>query len=345
MMKKILVGLLLLLCACNTKDVRKEMVVVTDFPKKAELSVSVIKTEPIILYPEQMFITGNQLFVFQSKKDTLFDVFRLPDCMYMYSVGTKGQGPNEFLRPNSGTIQPVNDNEFTVLDYHAVKRVAVKENGTLETVESFTPFKVFPINGYAMINDSLFCSYAFCAMGKTGDFDFEYNMVNRYTKIEKMFSPYPKLTAKNYEGDEKCQIYHKSRIVHPKGHLFASFYFYFKHFRIYNYKGEIIKEISVKTEPYNSDNLEDFEKRKFYFIKPFATDHYIYVMCKHSNAGSHQQELQVWDWDGNPVIQYFLNGDFSTYAISEKYRKLYATNTTNEDEIYTYDLVHLKDKK
>lgn len=336
MVQKTFYILLLGIWGCN--NVPNDEIVITKFPETVDLTSSIISTDPVLLYPESMFIFENQLFVFQSKKDTLFDVFRLSDFKHTNKMGTKGGGPNEFIKPMGKTIQ-LTDRGFSILDYPFVKMIEVKDNGKLETIETIKAFKTLPVNGFSRINDSLFCSYAFCATGKTGD--YEYQMVNRYTKSEKLFSPYPNLSDVSYEGDQRCQIYVKSRAVHPDGRFFVSFYSYFKFFRIYYYTGEIYKEVRVKVAPYESSNLDDWEKRMFYYTNPCATDKYIYVMCYNSNSGDSYPEIQVWDWNGNPIIVYHLDKQIFSYTISETDKKLYATTLENEDKIYIYNLKHL----
>lgn len=68
--------------------------------------------------------------VFQSKKDSLFDVFALPNCNYLFSTGRKGQGPDEFIFPIGKTIQ-TNDSGFTILDANFIKFVSCQSNGAL----------------------------------------------------------------------------------------------------------------------------------------------------------------------------------------------------------------------
>jgi hypothetical protein len=77
------------------------------------------------------------------------------------------------------------------------------------------------------------------------------------------------------------------------------------------------KEIHVNIEPYNTDNVEDWEKRNVYYRKPVATEKYIYAPCS-------SNEIHVWDWEGNPIVQYFIDIDFSAFAVSEELNKLYA---------------------
>jgi hypothetical protein len=183
-----------------------------------------------------------------------------------------------------------------------------------------------------------------CVMGKEGDFEFEFLLKNIFSGKEMKFSKYPNhLTTHRFIGNEKCKIYIKSPVVNASKGKLATFYNFFKFFRIYsvNETVELEKEVHVNIEPYSADNLDNWEKRNVYYGRPYVTEKYIYAPC--------DNELHVWDWDGNPIIQYILDIPFNSFAISEDLKKLYVTkySANGEDEnesidkIYVYDLTHL----
>jgi hypothetical protein len=325
----LLIGMSVLLFACNLNVSEKNMVITT-FPEKKEIKTSVIQTAPVILAPDEMFIMNDQIWILQNKKDTLFDVFGLPDCNYLFSTGTKGQGPNEFIFPIGKTIQTGED-WFTVLDVNVMKTVTLQTNNSLQTVKSEKIFDQFPVNGFIKLNDSLFCAFADCATGTTGN--YEYQLKNLSKEGEIKFSKYPNLTGKKFRGDERCQIYYKYLVANPSERKFAAFYSFFKFFRIYSYEGTLEKEIQVKTPPFQSGDVENREERELYYGRPFATEKYIYALCS-------ANEIQVWDWNGNPIIQYDLDKEFFAFAVSEKYKKVYlvCTEETDLDKIYVLDL-------
>ncbi len=326
----------LILSSCHSPS---SEIIITEFPEKVKLSAKTIKTKPIILAPKEMFIINDRLWIFQNQKDTIFDVFHLPDGEYLYSTGTKGKGPNEFISPRF--IQKMN-NGFSILDNTEVRITEIADNGLLKTIESYRPFNIFPINGFVRLNDSLVCAFAYCATGMKGK--YEYRMANRFTEKEKVFSLYPNLTSKEYEGDQRCQIYYKYLASNPQTSQIAAFYTYFKYIRFYNYDGSLEKEIHVNITPYESVNIENQEERMMYYVKVVSTERFIYALCLNTQGDDDisMLEIQVWDWNGTPIIQYALDRTFDTYTISEENKKLYTAFEENEDEIYMYDLVHLK---
>lgn len=332
-LKKICIAsLMALLLACASNISEKE-VIVTAFPIKKDVKTSTIQTAPVILAPDEMFITDDRLWIFQQKKDTVFDVFSLPDCSYLYAIGNKGPGPNDFIFPIGKTIQ-AEENGFTIIDVFLMKTVMLKSDSILQTVKSEKIFEQIPINGFTKLNDSLFCAFADCATGTSSD--YEYRLMRLPDREEIKFGAYPLLYKTKFEGEERCQIYHKYLAANPSGSKFAAFYSFFKFFRIYSYKGELEKEFHVKIPPYQSDNVENWEERETYYGRPVASDNYIYAPCS-------SNEIQVWDWNGNPIIQYVLDKMFFAFAVSEKYKKIYMVSAEEADvnKIYVFDLVHL----
>lgn len=327
----IFIQLFTVLSACDFDN--KNTHIITEFPKKKEIEITVIETAPVILAPEEMFIMNDQIWVFQSKKDSLFDVFALPNCNYLFSTGRKGQGPDEFIFPIGKTIQ-TNDSGFTILDANFIKFVSCQSNGALYITHSIKTFDHLAVNGFIRLNDSLVCAFTGCATGSSSD--FEYQMKNLYSKKVIEFSSYPKLTTKEYEGEQRCQIYYKHLTANPNERKMAAFYSFFKYFRIYSYDGVLEKEVSVKIPSYKSDNVEDWEKRNVYYGKPVATEKYIYVPCMGN-------EIQVWDWNGNPIIQFSLNQTFCTFAVSENRKKIYLISANEDDynKIFTFDISYL----
>jgi hypothetical protein len=332
-----------LIIACKeNKTVTSKEVIITEFPVKKELKATVMQTAPVILDPEDIFIMNNQIWIVQTKKDTIFDVFNLHDYSYLCSVGIKGQGPDDFIFPPSQKIQ-VENNNFTIYDRNVLKTVEMPSPNLLRVIKKEKIFDAYPVNGFAKLNDSLFCMFADFATDEDEDLKFEFVMKNTRSGEEMKFSKYPDLTTQKYKGDDKFMIYIKSPTANSSKGKLATFYNFFKFFRIYSIDGTLEKDIHVNIEPYGNDNIDDWTKRNVYYGRPVATERYIYATCS-------PNEIQVFDWDGNPVIQYFLeDGDGYCFTVSEELKKLYTVRNsefekdTDEsvDKIYVYDLVHL----
>ena len=214
--------LLIGLAACHVED--KKTSNVTKFPKKKEIKVTVIKTAPEILAPEEMIIMNDQIWVFQSKKERLFDVFELPECRYIFSTGRKGQGPNDFIFPIGRTLQ-IHHSGFTILDANVLKFITPQPDGSLEVTHKAKTFDHLAINGFIRLDDSLYSAFTGCTTGSTSN--YEYQMIDSSSKKTIEFSSYPNLTTKDFEGDQRCQIYYKHLTANQYKRKIAAFYSFF----------------------------------------------------------------------------------------------------------------------
>ncbi|MDR2847580.1 MAG: hypothetical protein LBV39_00595, partial [Bacteroidales bacterium] len=83
-----------LLFSCNKKS--NIVINIDKFNRQEKLEFKIIKIPPLALSPSNIIISGDKLVLYQMQKDTLFDVFQLPQCNYLFSDGFKGKGPNDF---------------------------------------------------------------------------------------------------------------------------------------------------------------------------------------------------------------------------------------------------------
>ena len=90
-----LVGALLFvvfLIGCTGKSIS------TSLPECRSLYADSFETPPVLLSVTSLFTLGDDtLGVYQSKDDTLFSFWKLPECTFLFRAGGKGQGPNDFL--------------------------------------------------------------------------------------------------------------------------------------------------------------------------------------------------------------------------------------------------------
>ena len=309
---------------------------ISEFPLRQEIRPSVVLTEPVILYPDAMFIMNDQMWVFQGKKDTIFDVFDIQTCKYLFSTGTKGRGPEDFLSPVGQTIQAENV-FFTILDHNNLKTVVWQPDFGLHTVSVQKTFDLSPINGFIKLNDTLFCAFADCATRSTSDFEFQLKNIHDNSIIK--FSTYPEYLAKRkFDQETRCQIYYKYLVANPVKRKFAAFYSRYKVFRLFSYEGILEKEIHVNIPPFQIRDVENSEKRIFFYARVVSTDQYIYAYC------ASNKEIQVWDWDGNPIIVYSLDRDYFRFTVSEEHKKIYLTSIEEMDlnKFFVFDMLHIE---
>lgn len=338
-MKKILFFILSLsFLSCGNSE--EDIIIVKRIPIKQKLDAIKVRIPPLILSPSNIFITNDKLLLFNARQDTVFNIFNLPDFEYISSLGLRGEGPNDFNNIDRRLFIPTKKGfKLFFQMQNTLKEVIIEENKLVVDNINNKHFDIeeIPANGFLPLNDSLYCYWS--GFGK----ETEYTMLNSNTNETYSFSPYPQWDTLKSADEDKMFTYVKNSVVKSDGTMFASFYGYFKRFRIYDYKGNLLKDISVEIPPYNKEIEKKAEDRIVsYYAYPKTVNDYIYVFCKNEEKGENNfTELQVWKWNGTPVASYILEEDLSLFTISDKYKKIYAINTSdenNEDVVFVYDL-------
>ena len=126
-------------------------------------------------------------------------------------------------------------------------------------------------------------------------------------------------------------------VSNPVKGKFAAFYSRYKFFRIFSYEGILEKEVLVNIPPYQINDVKNLEESLYFYYHIVSTEQYIYAYC------ASNKEIQVWDWDGNPVFLYSLDKDYFKFTVSEKHKKIYLTSIEDMDidKIFVFDLLHL----
>ena len=332
-----------LVLSCNSRTKENCEITIKEFPVEEKLMCSIISVPPIILSPGSLFITGNNLIIVSPRKDTVFDIFSFPDFQFLFSAGVKGGGPDDFMRIDRRRPAPT-DKGFNLflMDSKKYRHVEIN-NKTNSLVIEDTKYHFEQeddiVNGFMQLNDSLFIYFG----GFTNN--TEYKLLNSRTNKIQRFSPYPNRTDKN-SNELNATLYLKGSTGKPDGKLFASFYANFKRWRIFDYNGLLIRDISVAVPPFTTNISTDSDRYTFYDSYPFATDNYIYVFCRNMKQGESRKdntELQIWDWDGQPVAKYILDKYLTCFTVDEKEKNLYGVNNNegDEDKIFKYYLPSL----
>ena len=338
-MKNLLFTLILFALLSSCVD-NSSITIVKSFPIHKDLKSEIVSIpSDVVLYAFNLFVTNDKLITFNSDKEYIFDVYQLPDLQYLYSGGTQGNGPTDFMNVARKTFIPTDKGFKVFIEGHKkLKEVLVGEecmNINQENIVTLKDIEVDLVNGFLSLNDSTSLYWS------GFDAETEYTLFNHNDKNATTFSPYPDWDGGSIMGN-KIFTYVKNSVKNHDGTKFASFYGYFKKIRIYDNTGNLLNDIAVEVPPY-SDDIEELtqDRIQYYYGYPHATKDYIYALCRNDkpNTNETSTELQVWNWKGEPVAQYNLDKRISLFTISEKYKKIYGVNADDE-KIYVYPLLH-----
>lgn len=298
------------------------------------LKAKKVEIPPVLLYPRSVFICGSNLVIFNEKVDTLFRVFRLPEVIYQYGFGTRGEGPNDFNLP---AIKAVNYdvNGFTMVDIKELKHVRVEETGYSVQQESFLyPFDYF--NGLTQLTDSTYCC----------DADFEQEKEFMFLDSEggfKVWGEYPESAERLKSILNRNQAYSKILVAKPDGTKFAAFYQSVRRYRIFDTRGNLEHDIVLDIFPGELLPDEKSENRYIHTIAAHATDEYLYTLNLDMTVEEISQRksfpsIQVFSWEGKPVAQFLLDHFISAFTVDYAQNKIYGVFAEDESSIYVFKI-------
>ena len=325
------VWMLLVFCACSDSDKQRT---ITEFAKTGELTAEVVAVPVPYLVPRYMGISGDYLLIHKVREEKLFSIYSLPDLTHVADAGMRGQGPNDFNLLDTRSFQ-MTEYGFKVIDanLNMLKDVEIVDNG-LNVKESKLLFaQGVASNGFYPMGKGRYV--AFTQPDSDKEFAIYDENTGEFSLVEGSYPHWQEL-PKNMPV---FLAYLKTCVAHLDGKRFAAFYGRYKRWRLFDDSMELISDIDVRVEPYKADaTLEGAEQHTYYIGQPYATDKYIYVLCSNKNAGKDERsELQVWDWDGNPVACYTFDRKLSLIAVSEKYNKIYGVDNLIEDQLFVYE--------
>ena len=291
----------------------------TGLPECKSLYADSIGTPPVLLSVTSLFTLGDDtLGVYQSKDDTLFSFWKLPECKFLFKAGVKGQGPNDFLVLDKTFQGRTGGFKAFEIQTGKLKDVTVDSHGGL-SVEAKKLDVGQAMNRFIFLEKDTYCFFLMMD-------DSEFGMYNEKDGLRHI-GQYPDLITKK-EGEMNVFVYNKVTVASPKGDKFAAFYAHLKMCRIYGSDGALLKETYLD----GPVELENGMRKTYYSTQPFATGEYIYILSEDSE----DHVLEVWNWNAEMVDRYLLDKEFDKFIVRQS--KLYGFNRENEALIYIYDL-------
>lgn len=313
--------------------------VITEFPETRALTSEVWKIPSDGHYPQAMVVSGNYLIVHNVKSENLIQVFDTKTREFLYEGGEIGRGGNDFEgEPDRSTMHATEDG-FEIRVNHEWYRVAVGPT-ELRVKEKFSLGDIKqPVANALSLGNGLFCAENVVSDRRNKAFCF----FNVNTKHVRYAVPYPTRQLKAYvkSASDRGIAYSKTSVAHPSGEKIASFYSYYKAFQIISTKGDVLRTVRIDITPFAASFSNESDSRFFAYISNPVTDgRLIYVLCASSQEeksfDTSATELQVFDWDGNPVASYTLDHYANHIALDGK--TIYAVNSMLPGQIFVYSL-------
>ena len=331
-----LIGLLLLSCTGGEKEIK-----LRNLKIDGELTGQTFSITDKVLMPLKIFASEDKILILDYTRKDVFKVMRLPGYDYLYSSGNLGEGPEDFISVNPESTC-LKDGIFEFLDMGKVRRFTLSNVGLSEIESVSLPILSSPLNNLEKISDSVYIAntpvYA--------EDDFEHMIINiNSSGVSKYFGHFPKGNFELNSQQERHIAFHCSSTANPSLGRYATFYTYFKRFKIYDDSGDLIKEVVIQPNGEKPYLLKDNKQNIIHFAEPFSSSNYIYVLYIGQSVRdleNYEEEyfprLTIWDWDGNPIAQYKLNLPITSFAISEDKHQLYGISYLSMGKIFQFEL-------
>lgn len=322
------------LCSCSAEK-NGTFNEYADFKDKAELKADRIEVPPVLLYPRSVYLLNDKLVVLNEKTDTVFSVYNLPECSYWGQFGQKGQGPEDFNLPLIYAVRTENDS-FSLFDSDCLKTIVFEDN-RFSVFSSKFPVENFVINNLVYLKDG---SYV-CSAGFESEYELRYIFKDGTYKES---GAYPEKSEGRFENVlSRNQAYSNIIVAKPDGSRLALVYQFIRRNRIYDDSGNLLSDNVMTLEPGSSEPALNDDERCIHAIAVYATDRYFYTLnldmtAQELGTANKFPNIQVFDWNGTPVKQLYLDCYISSFVVDETNQILYGVFAEDDSHIYKFRL-------
>lgn len=309
------------------------------------LNAETLKLKEFIFKPKKLLTIGDKLVVYDDVEENFFKVFDLDKLEFLFKWGKYGNGPDEFQFIDANCMRGTNDCiEF--LDNSIFKKYGVGPNNNFELKDQFDLkfLGIQDINRLCKLNENLFIVAHFDEQMEP---DKEHVLFSRNLQAPlKKFGQIPP-TRREFSGYvQRDNFFIKFPVANANKEILMIFYRNVNLIKVYDFNGNLKKEIIVNdSNTSTEDDALDSNSGKIYFVEPFATDKYVYVLMINkiegeifNNFDTFIPEIQVWNWDGELKSRLLLNKPIITFAVSESLKKIYAIDLDGGESIFTFNL-------
>jgi len=309
-----------ILCSCSNSNVK-----IIEFDNIRPLKAELVDLNEI-LSPDFLTLKGGNLVISssQSRPSMLF-VYSTPSLEFMSDFGIKGRGPGEIQLFPMFCESP-GSKDLYVWGYSPVtmKKIEILENREIEYKEDIT------LKGYETFNN----------MTIIGDSVFVYYLPDD-------------LTVKKYNLENK----NESSIILPKDNHRESFFYSNRGYiassqsvLVYSYlfKKQIdiydLPTLKLKTRigdgvKYPKPTPGDFSSVTYHYVGLYTGERYFYALYDGKLGGVNRSLfLEVYDYDGNPVMKYSFDIHPILFVVDERNGKIYGFNEEYEDNLLRYNI-------
>lgn len=288
------------------------------------------------------------LIVSTSSDEPFLSVYSTNTHQLIKQFGKEGKGPREFLSFNplrQTSVDSVNKSPVLhVHDFKSNRMGSIRLFRLLEGAEDFSMGtlpannRFFPFLHY--MDEELLIATP----------EFGGNLFIQHLGSKQNFNV-PFLPKPGFEISEQLlyTVYRPTVVVNKKKKLIAVAPLYLGEIDFYDLEGNYIKSSVFEARSTYKNELSkgigSFENIKYQIAELDVSGDYIYGLnfntaVKDYNSGTWNSKIQVFNWDGEPIIEYMLDGrPVRSFAYDAIHNKFYAYDPNEEQHnVVVYEL-------
>lgn len=269
-----------------------------------------------------------------------------------HEFGKSGDGPNEFTNFISQPIQNISSNELSIYDWSSKKLRPYKIDATTSDFKTtlskeFTlPPQFMIAQQAAFINDSTIITVSGSSDGLVTFLNTNSGVTSYFNEIEHNISAIENNRSRRAHFDSYVSINYSDKLIAVAPRYLPELY-------IIDFEGNIVHQYTLEPEFKVNPNFNQYND-KAYFRDVTSSENYIYAMF-YGKSHTELEEIienvdvkdisftkvMVFDWSGNLVKTYQLNGGVYPYiSVDKNDSKIYTNNSLSAENsgIVIFDL-------
>lgn len=307
-----------------------------------------------LLSADHFTVIGSSLLIIEEKlEEGKFKFFSADEKLEpKHEFGKQGSGPNEFTNFIAQPIQNISSNSVSIYDWSAKKLRSFSINTntadfTITNTKEFTLPPQFMIAQQAtFLNDSTIITVSGSSDGFVSFFNTNTGLTSYFNDLNYNISAIEDNRSSRAHYDSFVSINHSEKLIAVAPRYLPTIY-------IIDFEGNVVHRHSLNPDFKVNPNFDEYND-KAYFRDVTSSKNYIYAMYYGKSHNEIEEivdnenpenynftKVMVFDWTGNLVKTYQLNGGLYPYiSVDKNDSKIYTTNPFSKDNsgIVIFDL-------
>ena len=296
------------------------------FPVSKKLTAEKIYVNEIFS-PDFVTQSGDFFIIASSLSDTTLFLYDTPTLTFKNVTGRRGSGPDD-IQTFPRFCHTVGNNFLYIKGFSpfSIRKISIDSIGNFSFVDEYLLKQQDEYNFMNIIKDSLLIYYNSNRLS-INKYDLKSN-----ESLDEIKFPKDDHRESFYFQNRGFISANDSFVVHP--------YIYKRQIDIYSINDfKLHKRISDgKHSP--KPSIQGPENITYHYLNVYAGEKYFYAMYvgHRENENFLDRTLEVYDYEGNPIIRYTFDIVPFYFAVDEKRGYIYATNSNYEDYLLRYRL-------